>query len=641
MSSFQSELDIAPSVEERSVIIHQSRLHWEFLREMTVDEPLSYVPDICQRLENVPDYTHSRHAEYIDPSNQYVFGKGVAKWSTTDTWGCEAPHSLEESECNSSHSEDFMRLAENKMVVQDVFLGVRDALPCYLDESHGLRGWIGNGDGRDYVAVLTLAWAYILSSAWATSQNGKIRYTAAGAPTCASGQAYGPALEICTENPEVVRWWSAVLAPGQGWVASIRLGGDVEYQSPWAIHLISYLNLTMCGPAPVTPIECPNAPTSYQYLRHFCLQYGLVEQAKAALVAALMIPTHAHTWTTFVLPAPKLTHSNPPTVSSGSQCEVLDELICRIPHLMTISSACTVLDSLLCSVFFEPSVPCNLCSDWLEPIFPILDSVDLRRATTMCMFQGASVQGWWLGSAITGLDRFVLRETRRGTPYVNLQSWWWTQTPQSFICFAYSDPIGSSETLITREKETFLLFLSQKNWINTPPPWKPPGRIVISDSHLAVQQHARCTGHSLRYMSWCWVTKKGEYLADAGYTSPGDKLPPVNLGSLARLEWSEPDVDIAPETMDQYASKICSDTIFGCIWKEGVAVHDRDLHESLGRWLYGDPIPPSSTQENDPMLDSDDLDGIVSTNVADIEAWLDLIVETAPGIMTLRESYYL
>ncbi|EZF75813.1 hypothetical protein H105_02761 [Trichophyton soudanense CBS 452.61] len=636
MSCFQYERDIAPSVEERKKIIRQSKIHWDFLREMIADGPLGYVPDISRRLKSVPDYTHSRHTEYVDSSKQYVFGKGVVKWSTTDTWGCEAPDSLEESECNSSYNEDFMRLAESKMVAQDVLLGLRDVIPCNLDECHGLRGWIGNGDGRDYVAALTLAWAYILSSAWAMSQDGQVRYTAARALTCAPGQAYGPILETCTENPEVVRWWSAVLAPGQGWVASILLCDDVEYQSPWAMCLTSNLNLTICGPAPVSPIKCPGAHTSYQYLRDFCLQHGLMEQAKTAFVAALMIPTHAHTGTPFMLPAPICTPSNSPMVDSGPQCEDLEELNRRMLHLMTISSACTVILSLLCSVFFEPSVPCNLCSEWLEPIFSILDSVNLRHATAMCMFQNTSVGGWWLGSAITGLDRFVLEKARSGVPHVNLQSWWWTQIPQSFICSPCSGPIGSGETLITREKEAFLLFLSQKNWIGGPPPWKPPGKIVISDSHLAVQQHARCTGHSLRYISWFWVSKKDEYLADVGYTSPGDKPPPVNLGSLGSLLWCDFVKNVAPETIAQDTSKLCSDRIFRCIWKEGVAVHDRDLHESLKRWLRRNPSPRISIQENDPMLDSNDLEGR-SINVAVIEAWLALVVEAAHGTMALAD----
>ncbi|GBF60559.1 hypothetical protein TMEN_3006 [Trichophyton mentagrophytes] len=637
MSSFPYERDIAPSVEERSRIIRQSEMHWGLLRDMIADGPLGYVPDISRRLESVPDYTHSPHKGYFDPSKQCIFGTGVARWSTTDTSGCGTPDSLGESECNSSHNEDFMRLAENKMVVQDVLLGLRDIVPCNLDACHGLRGWIGSRDGSDYVAVLTLAWAYILSCAWALSQGGQIRYTAMEAPVCVPGQVYDATLETCTENPEVVRWWAAVLAPGQGWVASISFH-NTEYQSPWAMRLIGNLNLTIRGPAPVTPRGCPDPHTSYQYLRHFCLQHGLLEQAKAAFVAALMIPVHAQTGIPFVLPAPICIYSNPPVVSSGPQCEDLEELIRRMPHFMTISAACDVLRSLLCSVFFEPSVPCNLCSEWLEPIFRILDSVSLRHATTMCMFRNTSIEGWWLGSAITGLYRLILKEARRGIPHVNLQSWWWMQAPQSFICFPFSGPIGRDETLITREKETFLLFLSQHNWKSALPPWKPPGRVVINDSHLAVQRHARCIGHSLRYMTWYWVNKDDEYLRDMGYTSPGYKLPPVGVDSLLPPGF---EMDIALETRAQDASKLCSDSIFGRIWKEGVAVHDRDLLESLKRWLHGNPNPESSTQENDPTLDSDDLDGR-SINVANIERWLSLLVveEAALGTIAFPGGSY-
>lgn len=109
---------------------------------------------------------------------------------------------------------------------------------------------------------------------------------------------------------------------------------------------------------------------------------------------------------------------------------------------------------------------------------------------------------------------------------------------------------------------------------------------------------------------------------DMGYTSPGYKLPPVDLGSMPPPGSV---MDVALEARAQDASKLCSDIIFSRIWKEGVAVHDGDLLESLKRWLHGDPNPESSTQENDPTLESDDLDGR-SINVAHIEHWLALAV---------------
>src|SRR3954452_9009880 len=36
----------------------------------------------------------------------------------------------------------------------------------------------------------------------------------------------------------VARWWAAILAPGEGWYATLELEG-ILYRSPWSAHLAS------------------------------------------------------------------------------------------------------------------------------------------------------------------------------------------------------------------------------------------------------------------------------------------------------------------------------------------------------------------------------------------------------------------
>ncbi|EEQ28243.1 conserved hypothetical protein [Microsporum canis CBS 113480] len=607
MNLLQSGGNIAPSKEQRELVVRRSSSLWLSLREATSHQkpPTANIPDISQGLRQVPSFTETHHKTHATSTSIFLFAKGTVTWSTTDASGCAAPSSLgKTTECSISRplEEDFSRLAETRELEQSFLLGIRDATPCSIDESHGLRRWPGSeGDYTEesnYVTVLALAWAYILSSLWVESQNGRMRYTDEKAPVSSPSAAVdGGTLAVCSDTPPATRC-------------------DIEYQPPWATRLTSSMRLTIYGPSGTQPTtECPGSYQSFTYLRDFCLQRDLVEQAKAALAAALMFPSHAHLRVPLALPAPMYMDTQPSaeTETSQLQSQALEDSFKVLPNLMTISSAATGITAALCSVFFEPSIPCNLCSEWLEPFFTIISSLDTRQLTAMCMLRRPSIGGWWLGSAITGLHRYILQEARSGTPLVNLPSWWWTQVPQSYLCSPCLNPIDGHDSFISRQKEAVLLYLSQDSWSYSPP-WKPPGKVTINDSHIVVQEHARCTGHFLSYLSWSWLTADGFCVPDAGYSSWGS-APETYDHSACSGNVMTPDLG----KMSQEASKACSRMIFWGLWQQGSATHDRELYQSLKAWIDMSPDSEDDSEEDD--LESGDSIG-KPENAEKILNWL-------------------
>lgn len=98
---------------------------------------------------------------------------------------------------------------------------------------------------------------------------------------------------------------------------------------------------------------------------------------------------------------------------------------------------------MLSSIFYEPSVPCNLVSPWLQSIFAVLDSEKIRNddrvPAHMLMNRVPSIAFLWLGAIVLGIHRDVLRDGRFGLVPVDLHAAMWSGTVQSFI----QEPVSS------------------------------------------------------------------------------------------------------------------------------------------------------------------------------------------------------
>jgi hypothetical protein len=97
---------------------------------------------------------------------------------------------------------------------------------------------------NNFVAVLLLAWAYMLSALWVKVMPGScfVRYNEQQTPYhyCRTEPLDKNLVNIDIGNAssKEARWWAAILARGQGWQATMALELDT-YSSPWSISLQS------------------------------------------------------------------------------------------------------------------------------------------------------------------------------------------------------------------------------------------------------------------------------------------------------------------------------------------------------------------------------------------------------------------
>ncbi|KAK4221347.1 hypothetical protein QBC38DRAFT_492232 [Podospora fimiseda] len=56
------------------------------------------------------------------------------------------------------------------------------------------------------------------------------------APTTPLSDHFSLEVDIRDAGPEEARWWAALLAPGQGWRATMLLGQDTFF-APWSVKL--------------------------------------------------------------------------------------------------------------------------------------------------------------------------------------------------------------------------------------------------------------------------------------------------------------------------------------------------------------------------------------------------------------------
>lgn len=109
-------------------------------------------------------------------------------------------------------------------------------------------------------------------------------------------------------NDDAARWWSAVLAPEEGWEADITSGQN-KFKSPWSISLQANKTIVLSRRNSQPPSL--NAPVSFEaalrFLSDYCTLHNIVDQSNAALSTALFIPSTG-TSKGAVLPQPKLNH---------------------------------------------------------------------------------------------------------------------------------------------------------------------------------------------------------------------------------------------------------------------------------------------------------------------------------------------
>ncbi|KAK3897360.1 hypothetical protein C8A05DRAFT_47993 [Staphylotrichum tortipilum] len=362
----------------------------------------------------------------------------------------------------------------------------RQPIPVTLGRSpEQFPTWFG--DKGNHVAILTLAWAFVLSTRWAEALTGhergerraSISYTGGRAPWRQPGELgdggrddeivvdLGPA-----EEPAIA-WWSVVLAPGQPWTVGIRRGDDMHL-APWSTSLdTSGPRFVLIGvftlPFPPPRRSFQQSVFAMEFIAAHVAYHNVQSQGRAALAAALMLPTAVRMAGTVTLPAPRIlpvdsqryyTHMTQP-----EPLPAWDEDAVQLAKLMTLSCIPT-LPSGMKSIFFHPFAYCTEYGAWLQGILAALDQDDVKSNPEVLT-----------GALMAGSDRvhgIIIDSLRGPNPSldVDLTLAAWIATTSSFMQLPVMEP--PKPDTITRSNECRLLFLTQdKN--HTHPPTTTPG----------------------------------------------------------------------------------------------------------------------------------------------------------------------
>ena len=98
------------------------------------------------------------------------------------------------------------------------------------------------GDGQpNFLAIMTLAWSYILSARLVELQGGNdslLRYTEAVAPIHQGDEKVANvSIDVSGVDSRTMRWFAAILAPGVGFQAILDRKDTYNCHSPWAYSL--------------------------------------------------------------------------------------------------------------------------------------------------------------------------------------------------------------------------------------------------------------------------------------------------------------------------------------------------------------------------------------------------------------------
>ena len=387
------------------------------------------------------------------------------------------------------------------------------------------------GDGQpNFLAIMILAWSYILSARLVELQGGNdslLRYTEAVAPLHQGDEKVANvSIDVSGVDSRTMRWFAAILASGVGFQAILDRKDTYNCHSPWAYSL--GVNTSSFS------IECreghegfklsDNTPlSSYQALQslfEFDNRYGVSSyQLHAALATALLLPTLKRLQVNTALPSPAVGNQKFP--SAKLRPENLDQLYYDLPYYITLSCEGDIINSSLCGVFWNPYIFSNLASPWLQPLLDlskaqsyqytpdryneILAVISVRRAPNLAYLS--------VNAAISGLTSKILKQVLTGQPPLEQHAFAWIEVPQSFM-----DLAEEGEYYETRGSKAYIRRSNCWRLRKLPPivdddlhyeigpftPWAPPGYALLKNCPLRVQIHKYCDRHTLAYKNSTW-----------------------------------------------------------------------------------------------------------------------------------------
>jgi hypothetical protein len=542
-----------------------------------------------------------------------------------------------------------------KVISHKLLLGVSSRIPCCFTEENRFRDWPGVENLEqpvkgNCIAILAFAWCYIFSAKWVEIQSsscfertksstdlvqlGYLNDLAQWSINARDGCPNDIDVDLGDIDDDAWRWWAAILAPGEGWQASI-VRFDRIYLSPWSIRLLAQQRFVLRRAPRKTQQQereppydaertAPSSTMALQYLSDFCTLHRIYGQCFAALSATLLIPYHAGI-AQLLLPKPHFWPSPHNFLTPAASCNFQEqgELL---PFYMSLSCNIRGVRSLLHGSFFEPTVSCNLVSSWFEGAFEIIDTIVRKREySRLAVVMGKrqpKIAAVWLGAIILGMESRILSPVRAGMFAVDMLSAAWTCTVHSFIGPRQLIPSDYHNAKISRSDECRLLYLAEAEDHARVPvcPWEPFGDTDLSDTDIEVREHANCRGqHCLQYEDWTWdLQDGGQSAADRGFLA-NENFADTN-DSADKLPFEPPQYRDERFAVSESLSANATRSIFGWLRSTGYPLREREMRRHS--WLDvndDDDDDDDDDEESEEIIESFSSESKQASNV---EKWL-------------------
>lgn len=406
---------------------------------------------------------------------------------------------------------------------------------CKLSAQHDSASEIPRG-----FAILVLLWAYILSARLLERRGRRIRYSCHRLqPQAVDSRRISLDLSR-PASPKLVRWICAVLSPKLGWHAE---EGELP---PWAALCDGDVQFSISTDTPIGADEAPSSSEARELLTEFCLLFGLtsahehepMSPCTAAFMGALALPFYRDDdlRPQLMVPPLKRNTGNDPAVQDGSPIE---QLYSDLPYYMTLSMHPISVGSMLWSIFWQPDIPCNLVSPWLQAIHdtirPILEKKDAVFLGKLFSHRRQRISIMWLGIFFLGdptifdrISRYL--ETLEERPHFSSTSppdisvAAWTGSAQSFVDLngsqnQCSDTIARADIL--RGRYNFRLSDTRHSTLS----WRPFGDISAHAIEPDLRGYLKC-GCTREYQYWVWYrvedadAKQHGFKKDTGRYTP-------------------------------------------------------------------------------------------------------------------------
>ncbi|KAI0836097.1 hypothetical protein F5Y06DRAFT_288627 [Hypoxylon sp. FL0890] len=235
---------------------------------------------------------------------------------------------------------------------QTLYLRMPNYIKCSLSFETSFQVW--RASANNGLALLFLAWAYILNASLAERQGLQLQHQPTSTPFSSQRR-----ISLAYATKQEANWWRTILTPG---MFCPKSGGI----PPWTVMLKDVCSLEIAGVSNSASrsLKLPSALTAASYVARLCVAYNLGDQSSAAFAAALCLP-----------------------------------------YFMTLSLTTNAFKACLESVVWEPDIPCNLGGAVLRAANQVLGPI-LRAQNYELLAKDLSntkAAPLWLGCATGGI----------------------------------------------------------------------------------------------------------------------------------------------------------------------------------------------------------------------------------------------